>query len=97
MNCRRKHDENLRTFVSRFCGLAAKHLIHARASPSSQTGQVLEITLLNNVNLDEGTLNNAKSDLIKYAKNREEGITEAVQQPRSIPMTTLTPILVASQ
>lgn len=73
INFRRRNGENISTFVSRFSGLAATNLFHARSSPSSLTGQVLAITLLKNAYLDEGTLNNAKSDLIKYAKIVRKG------------------------
>lgn len=69
MNCRIKYFESLILSVFRFQGLAAKHLAHATASHYSQTEQVLVIMLLNNVNLDNGTVVNAKSDMIKYAQN----------------------------
>ena len=70
--CRRSKNENLKVFVSRFRGLAETHLLHATASPSSQIGEVLAVTLLNNANLDEGTLINATSALITHAEAREK-------------------------
>lgn len=89
MNCRRG-DESLSKFVSRFRALAAKHLMHARASPFSQTGQVLAITLLSNANLDDATLTNAKSDLIKYAKLRNE---RASKEKAPVSRAALDPII----
>ena len=58
--CRRKKNEDLSVFVSRFGGLAAEHLMHSNASTSTQIGEVLAITLLNNANLEEGTQTDAK-------------------------------------
>jgi hypothetical protein len=46
--CKRKPKEDLTQFTSRFWGLAADHLIHANASTSSQTAEMLAIILLNN-------------------------------------------------
>lgn len=71
-SCRRKKNEDLSVFVSRFRGLAAEHLMHSNASTSSQVGEVLAITLLNNANLEEGTLTNAKLQLISLAEARAE-------------------------
>lgn len=67
MNCHRKNNERLPLFVSRFHGLASEHLMIADESPSSTVGEVLAITLLNNANLPQSTLINAKSELIKMA------------------------------
>ena len=69
-SCWRDRSENLSTFVLRFRRLAAEHLLHANASSSSQIGEVLAITLLNNANLGEGTLTNAKLQLISHAEAR---------------------------
>lgn len=71
MNCRRGNKETLPVFVSRFRGLAAKHLLHAKVSSSSQIGEVLAVTLLNNCNLDDNTLVNATSALLALADARE--------------------------
>lgn len=49
--------------------------MHSRASTSSQIGEVLAITLLNNANLEEGTLNNAKLQLISLAEARAVGVS----------------------
>ena len=68
--CRQKKNEDLSVFVSRFRGLAAEHLMHSNASTSSQIGEVLAITLLNNANLEERTLTNAKLQLISLAEAR---------------------------
>ena len=83
-NCRRRRSEDLNTFVSRSRGLAADHLMHGGLSSSSQVGQVLAITLLNNASLSEETLTNAKLQLISLAQAREsQGQTEAVYIPKS--------------
>ena len=50
-SCRRLKNEDVRTFISRFQGLAAEHLMHAGETSSSQIGEVLAITLLNNADL----------------------------------------------
>ena len=71
-NCRKRRGEDLNSFVSRFQGLAAEHLMHAGATSSSQIGEVLAITLLNNAALDESTLTNAKLRLISLAESRRE-------------------------
>ena len=97
MNCGIRRDENLSNFVSHFRGLADKQLMHAHASPSSQTGQVLAITLLNNVNLDEGTLINAKSDLIKYAKNRKDQESQRRKKESLVPISHFTPAMIAAK
>ena len=70
ISCTRKKDERLSLFASRFRGLAGKHLRYCGASPSSQTGQVLAITLLNNARLDEIVFTNAKMQLISLAQDR---------------------------
>lgn len=67
--CRRRKIEDLSVFVSRFQGLAAEHRIHSNASTFSQIGEVLAITLLNNANLEEGTLANAKLHLMSLAES----------------------------
>ena len=76
-SCRCSKNEDLRVFVSRFRGLAASHLLHANASSSSQIGEVLAVTLLNNANLDEGTLMNATSALITHAEAREDDVSRS--------------------
>ena len=67
-NCRRNRSEDLGSFVSRFRGLAADHWMHGGLSSSSQVGEVLAITLLNNANLSEETLTSAKLQLISLAE-----------------------------
>lgn len=52
----RKLNGEFAVFVYRFRTLDDTHLEHKNASPSSQIGQLLAITLLNNANLDENTL-----------------------------------------
>ena len=69
-SCRRRRSEDLNTFVSRFRGLAADHLMHGGLSSSSQVGEVLAITLLNNASLSDETLTNAKLQLISLAQAR---------------------------
>jgi len=83
-SCQRKKNEDLRLFVSRFRGLAAKHLMSANASSSSQIGEVLAITLLNNANLEDGTLTNAKVALINLAEARakDEGGVNTITPPK---------------
>ena len=89
--CRRRN-EDLRSFVSRFRGLAADHLMHGALSSSSQVGEVLAITLLNNANLSEETLTSAKLQLIALAKEREE-----VRDTESLPSRTSIPISVEQE
>ena len=71
-NCHHRRNEDLLAFVSRFRGLGADHLMHGGLSSSSQVGEVLAIKLLNNANLREETLTNAKLQLIALAKERDE-------------------------
>ena len=52
-SCKRKKNEELASFVSRFQVLAADHLMHAGPNNSSLIGKVLAITLLNNADLAE--------------------------------------------
>ena len=47
-SCRRLKNEDFRTFISRFQGLAAEHLMHASETSSSQIDDVLAITLIKN-------------------------------------------------
>lgn len=56
MNCRRGKQEDLCVFVSRFRGIAAPHLLHAKASSSSKIGELLAVNLLNDFNLDDHTI-----------------------------------------
>lgn len=70
MSCRQGKKETLKKFVSRFYGLSAKYMGHLGASPSSQTGQMLAITLLNNADLDETTSTNAMCRLLEMATTR---------------------------
>ena len=75
--CKKRKGEDLTSFASRFRGLAAEHLMHAGATSSSQIGEVLSITLLNNAALSEGTLTNAKLQLIALAESRKAKNTGA--------------------
>lgn len=67
-SCRPEKDERLYTFVSRFRGLAAKHLVHSQVSSSSQIAEVLAITLLKYAVLEEIALKNANFQLIAHAE-----------------------------
>ena len=69
-SCRRLKNEDVRTFISRLQGSSAEHLMHAGETPSSQIGEVLAITLLNNADLEERTLTNAKLQLIGFPRAR---------------------------
>jgi hypothetical protein len=69
--CKRKPKEDLNQFTSRFWGLAADHLMHANASTSSQTAEMLSILLLNNALLPDETLTAAKLELIRIAEPRQ--------------------------
>jgi hypothetical protein len=69
--CKRKPNESLKVFVTRFWGLAADHLMHAGASSSSQTAEMLAIILLNNASLQDETLTAAKLELIRVAESRQ--------------------------
>jgi hypothetical protein len=69
--CNRKPKEDLNQFTSRFWGLAADHLMHANASNSSQTAEMLAIILLNNALLPDETLTAAKLELIRITESRQ--------------------------
>lgn len=90
MECRRKPNEDLSMFVDRFRGLAARNLIHAHASFSSETGKKLAITLLKNAVLNEGTLTNAKSNLVKFTRNCKDKEVENSICVRSVPIYVFT-------
>lgn len=83
---KRSKNEDLSMFVSRFRGAAAEHLQQTSSSPSSQIGQVMAITLLNNANLDENVLTNAKLQLIALAEERakqeQEDVTKLVRKKK---------------
>lgn len=53
---KRRSNEDLSSFASRFRDAAAEHLQHTYATSSFQVGQVFAITLLNNANMDENML-----------------------------------------
>lgn len=78
-SCRRNKNEELSVSVSRFHGLAAEHLMHTNAT--SQISEVLAITLLNNANLEEGTLTNAKLQLIALAEARASEELDKASKP----------------
>lgn len=67
---RREKNKKVLMFASRFPVLPEKHLRQTFASPSSQAGQVLSITFLNNACLDERKLMSAKFQLICLAQAR---------------------------
>jgi hypothetical protein len=69
--CKSKPKEDINEFISRFWGLAADHMIHANASTSSQTAEILDIILLNNSLLPDDTLTAAKLQLIRIAESRQ--------------------------
>lgn len=52
---------------------------------------------LSNADLDEGTSTNAKSDLIKYAKNIIEKESLEISKPQTIPITALASIQVCAE
>lgn len=68
--CRRERNEKLSSFVSCFCGLAARHLLHSQAFSFSQFGEVLASTILNHAMLEEVAFTNAKIQLIVHAESR---------------------------
>ena len=72
ISCKRRKNEELQSFVSRFQGLAADHLRLAGTSSTSQMGEVFAITLLNNTELSDSGLSNAKLELVNMAKSRIE-------------------------
>lgn len=71
--------------------------MYSKPPPSSQTGQVLAITLLNNTNLDDATLVNNKSDLIKYAKTRKAKEANSHASSKIIEIPALTPFMIAAK
>lgn len=80
ITCCRGSNETLLQFAICFNARASKHLLRAHTSPSSQVGKLFAITLLNNAQLDESTLTNAKSDLINRAKHRKAQALELISQ-----------------
>jgi hypothetical protein len=70
ISCKRRPKENISTFVSRFWGLAADHLMKVGASSSSQKAEMLAIILLNSACLQEETFTAAKLELIRIAEDR---------------------------
>lgn len=77
--CRRETNETFSNFASLFRGLGAKNLLHLNASTSSQIAAVHSIALLNNPALDEGTLINAKLQLVSLAEPRAKGQSHDVE------------------
>ena len=96
ISCTRKKDERLSIFASRFRGLASKHLRYCGASTSSQTGQILAITLLNNARLDDIVLTNAKMQLIVLAQDRAKN-AEDENYRNTIPLSNLEPALMYAE
>ena len=95
ISCTRKKEERLSAFAMRFRGLAGKHLRYCGASSSSQTGQVLAITLLNHAKLDDILLTNAKMQLISLAEARSKH-DESVESAK-IPLSTIKPVIDAAE
>ena len=71
ISCKRKPKEDINQFTSRSYGLAADHLMHANASISSQTAEMLAIILLNNSLLPNDTLTAAKLELIRISESKQ--------------------------
>ena len=69
-SCRRLISEDVRTFISRFQGFGAEHLMYAGEASSSQIGKVLAINFLNNADLEESTSTNGKLQLIGFSQAR---------------------------
>lgn len=67
--CCRKSPEDVGTFVARFRGLAAEHLIHAGLASTSQMGEVLAIAMRKNPNLSEETLTITKTSMLNHGMN----------------------------
>ena len=72
MNCKRRTNESILNFVSKFSGLAAEDLMFAGTTPASKVGEVLAITMLNNANLGEITNQSAKMQLLNAAEARRK-------------------------
>lgn len=70
--CERKNNGDLTMFILRLGVIAADQLVQVIASSSSQIGEVLAITLLDNAKLIGGTITNAKISLISRAEERAE-------------------------
>jgi hypothetical protein len=68
---KRKPKEDINELNSRLWGLAADHLMHANASTSSQTAEMLAIILLNNSLLPDDTLTAAKLEIIRIEESRQ--------------------------
>jgi len=71
--CRRRKDQAIAPYVSKFVALASKHLIYSGATSESQVGEVMAITLLNNANLDRSTHQTATMQMIQTATQRLAG------------------------
>ena len=82
-------------FAMRFRGLPGKHLRYCGASSSSQTGQVLAITLLNNAKLDDILLTNEKMQLISLAEARSKD--DEAPETRKIPLSSIDPVMGAAE
>lgn len=70
--CALRKKETIKAFKDHFRALDAAHLEHVKATPSSQVGHVLAITLLNNAKLKENALTSAKFKLISLAEDRRK-------------------------
>lgn len=83
-NCKRNKDMSFNSFVSKFMALASEHLIHSGGTSTSQVGEVLAFTLLNNANLEKATHQTAKMQLIQTAAERQDRQGETL---KAFPMT----------
>lgn len=85
-SCHRRKNSELYFLVSRFQGLAAEHLMHANSSSSSQVGDVLAITLLNNSSLEECFWTQANRNIIQLAEQhaRKEDKLEVLKVSKSL-------------
>lgn len=72
--CKRKQNEDLNRFVSRFSGLAAEHIMRFGSVQSSRIQEELAIQLLKKAALPERTLTNAKLQLISFPEGRKNSI-----------------------
>lgn len=75
--CERQNNEDSPAFVSRFCGVAADHLMHEGVASNFKFVEIIAIMLLNDSNLSEEDLSNANIQLVAMA---EEGNSTAFQE-----------------
>lgn len=68
--------------------------MHAKASLSSKTGKVIAVTFLKNAILNDGTLLDAKVNLVKDAKKRKEKETSSHNSCKMIPAKVFTTFII---